>query len=149
MDCGQQFASFWKTVTLEKHFLTIRVKITSTGNPSSILSALLFLLYIYFLMGQKFCQFFTCVSLASQTVFIDNIILAGMTEYQSHLNINCRLPAIWSPFIQSLSRRRPGQEHNNGTKKPGKSTKDTVSWGPSLPNICVPAVILSIILTKK
>ena len=22
---------------------------------------------------------------------------------QSHLNINCRLPAIWSPFIQSLS----------------------------------------------
>ena len=103
MDCGQQFASFWKTVTLEKHFLTIRVKITSTGNPSSILSALLFLLYIYFLMGQKFCQFFTCVSLASQTVFIDNIILAGMTEYQSHLNINCRLPAIWSPFIQSLS----------------------------------------------
>lgn len=103
MDCGQQFASFWKTVTLEKHFLTVRVKITSTGNPSSILSALLFLLYIYFLMGQKFCQFFTCVSLASQTVFIDNIILAGMTEYQSHLNINCRLPAIWSPFIQSLS----------------------------------------------
>ena len=103
MDCGQQFASFWKTITLEKHFLTVRVKITSTGNPSSIFSALVFLLYIYFLMGQKFCQFFTCVSLASKTVFIDNIILSGMTEYQSHLNFNCRLPAIWFPFIQSLS----------------------------------------------
>ena len=42
-------------------------------------------------MGQKFGQFFTCVSLASKTVFIDNIILAGMTEYQWHLNFNCRL----------------------------------------------------------